>query len=78
LARDLDARRFGAIVLGVELSEWAGFEALTRNYRVADRLDGRADDPAVGPAGEPADGAGAPLAPATGAPIGPRLLLLPR
>ncbi len=78
LARDLEARRFGAIVLGVELSEWAGFEALTRNYRVADRLDGRADEPAIGPAGQPADGAGAPLAPATGAPIGPRLLLLPR
>jgi len=62
----LEARRFARIVLGVELSVWAGLEALTRNYRVAERLDGGAG------------GAGSPLAPPTGAPIGPRLLLVPR
>jgi len=66
LSACLEARRFGAIVLGVELSEWASLEALTRNYRVAERLD----------AGK--DGVPAELVPATGAPIGPRLLLLPR
>jgi hypothetical protein len=66
LGRELDARRFGAIVLGVELSEWSGFEALTRNYEVAERWDG------------PGAEAPSPLVPATGAPIGPRVLLLPR
>ena len=73
LQADLEAalaeRRFGAIVLGVELSDWASLEALTRNYRVVDRLDGRLDGRLEG---------GAALLPATGAPIGPRLWLEPR
>jgi hypothetical protein len=66
LSAALEARRFASIVLGVELSVWASLEALTRNYRVAERLDG----------GEP--GSVGALVPPTGAPIGPRLLLVPR
>ena len=66
LSAALEERRFASIVLGVELSDWASLEALTRNYRVAERLDG----------GEP--GSGEALVPPTGAPIGPRLLLVPR
>ena len=77
LQADLEAalaeRRFGAIVLGVELSDWASLEALTRNYRVVDRLDGR-----LGGRLEGQPGGGAALLPATGAPIGPRLWLEPR
>ena len=66
LSVDLEARRFEAIVLGVELSQWASLQALMRNYRVAERLAGREGDvPAA-------------ILPATGAPIGPRLLLVPR
>ena len=63
LSRALDERRFSAIVLGVELSEWAELEALGRNYRVVDRL---------------APEGGASPVPATGSPIGPRLWLEPR
>ena len=66
LSAALEERRFASIVLGVELSVWASLEALTRNYRVAERLDGGAE------------GSGGALLPPTGAPIGPRLLLVPR
>lgn len=66
LSASLEERRFAAIVLGVELSVWASLDALTRNYRVEERLDSSAV------AGQK------PVVPPTGAPIGPRLLLVPR
>ncbi|MEM9801866.1 MAG: glycosyltransferase family 39 protein [Planctomycetota bacterium] len=40
LTNALNAKRFAAIVFGVEISEWADLEPLGRNYVVRERLDG--------------------------------------